>query len=222
MIENIEILKITASVLALAVAIIGHEIMHGWIAYTYGDNTAKIQGRLSINPINHIDPVGTILIPAVLYFTHAPFLFGWAKPVPVDIATVIRNKGYGGAIAVALAGITYNLLLATFFATILPLFTNLQNIFDIFILYFLAQSIMINVVLAVFNLWPIPPLDGSQALLYLSQMLGWHKFGEIYSKIYPFGMIILFAILFTPGVSNILFAPVGWILNLILPSQILQ
>jgi len=215
--SEIEIIKIVASILALAVAIIGHEVMHGYIAYKYGDDTAKIQGRLSINPIVHIDPIGTILIPAILYFSHAPFLFGWAKPVPVNINTVIRNGGYGGAIAVALAGVTYNLILATLFATILPIFKNPNDLFGIFVALFIAQSIMINVVLAVFNLWPIPPLDGSQAVQYLALKLKIYKIAEFYEKIYPYGMIILFGILFIPQLNQILFAPVDWILNIILP-----
>ena len=214
--SQIEILKIVASVLALAIAIIGHEIMHGYIAYKYGDNTAKNLGRLSINPIVHIDLVGTILLPAILYITGAPFLFGWAKPVPINTNTVIRNGGYNGAIAVALAGITYNLILATLMATIYPVFSHPDSLFQAFIAMFIAQSIIINVVLAVFNLWPIPPLDGSLALRYLAQKLNWRSFVEVYDKIYPYGMIILFAILFIPQLNAILFMPVSWILNIII------
>ncbi len=215
--SEIEIIKIIASILALMVAIIGHEIMHGYIAYKYGDPTAKLAGRLSINPLVHIDPVGTILVPAILYITNAPFLFGWAKPVPVNMDIVIKNGGYKAAIAVALAGVTYNLLLAVFFATILPLFSQPTDLLSAFLVLFVVQSILINVILAVFNLWPIPPLDGSQVVYYIAKSLRWDKVVELYEKIYPYGMLILMIILFIPGLSNILFAPAEWILNIILP-----
>jgi len=216
MITPEELIKIVASILALAIAIIGHEIMHGFIAYKYGDDTAKRSGRLSINPIVHIDPVGTILIPAILYFSHAPFLFGWAKPVPVNINRVIHNGGYNAAIAVALAGVTYNFILAALSAALLPLFEQPDSYIGLFLGYLIVQSIIINVVLGVFNLWPIPPLDGSQVILYLAQKMRWYSLAQAYEKLYPYGMFILFGILFIPQLSSVLFAPVGWILKIIL------
>ncbi|NPA50998.1 MAG: site-2 protease family protein [Epsilonproteobacteria bacterium] len=212
-----DILRVIASILALAIAIIGHEIMHGYIAYKYGDDTAKRAGRLTINPISHIDPIGTILVPAILYLSHAPFLFGWAKPVPVDMNRVIRNGGYSAAIAVALAGITYNLIVAALAATLLPLFMPPHSFFELFILYFLTELVIINVVLAVFNLWPIPPLDGSQALLYLALKFKLYKLASFYERIYPYGMMIVLLILFIPQLSYILFLPVQWILDILLP-----
>ena len=210
-----DILKITATVTALIVAIVGHEIMHGWVAYKYGDTTAKDQGRLSINPIVHIDPVGTILVPAVLYFSGAPFLFGWAKPVPVNMHTVVYNGGTNAAVAVSLAGITYNFALAAIFGAIFPLLTQPESAIGAFVTYFAFQSIVLNVLLGVFNLWPIPPLDGANAVRYLAE--GWNLKGVVafYDKIYPYGMIFIILILMTP-LSRFVFQPVRWIVKLIL------
>jgi len=210
-----DIIKLSAMVLALIVAIVGHEIMHGWVAYKYGDNTARSLGRLSINPLIHVDPVGTLLVPAVLYFSGAPFVFGWAKPVPINMHTVIRNGGTNAAVAVSLAGITYNFILAALCAVLLPALTHPQSAFEAFVTLFVYQTFLINILLGVFNLWPIPPLDGAQAVRYLAQ--GWNMKGfvSLYDKIYPYGMILLVIVLFTP-LSNLLFAPVGWIANSLL------
>ncbi len=210
-----DIIKLSAMVLALIVAIVGHEIMHGWVAYKYGDNTARSLGRLSINPLIHVDPVGTLLVPAVLYFSGAPFVFGWAKPVPINMHTVIRNGGTNAAVAVSLAGITYNFILAALCAVLLPALTHPQSAFEAFVTLFVYQAFLINILLGVFNLWPIPPLDGAQAVRFLAQ--GWNMKGFVafYDKIYPYGMILLIAILFTP-LSKLLFAPVGWIANSLL------
>ncbi len=209
---EIEIVKLLSMILALAIAIIGHEIMHGWVAYKYGDPTAKSLGRLSVNPLVHIDPIGTILVPAVLYFSGAPFIFGWAKPVPINISAVIRNGGTNAAVAVSLAGITYNFILAAICAAIFPLFSHPESMLTAFIAFFLYQSVVINVLLGIFNLWPIPPLDGANAVRYLAQ--GWNLkgFTVIYDKIAPYGMLLLLAVLFTP-LSSYLFQPVGWIIK---------
>jgi len=213
--SELELLKLVAMVMALAVAIIGHEIMHGWVAFKYGDNTAKKLGRLSINPLIHIDPIGTLLVPAVLFFSGAPFVFGWAKPVPIDMYTVEKNGGTKAAVSVSLAGITYNFVLAALCAALFPLVSHPETAIGAFFALFLYQSFIINIILGVFNLWPIPPLDGANALRYLAQ--GWNMKGFVnfYDRLYPYGMIILVAVLFTP-LSNLLFAPVGWIAGLLL------
>jgi len=213
--SDIELIKIVAMVIALAIAIIGHEIMHGWVAYKYGDNTAKSLGRLKINPLVHIDPVGTILVPAMLFFSGAPFIFGWAKPVPINISTVIRNGGAQAAVAVSLAGITYNFVLAALCAALFPLFAHPTSAVEAFLALLLYQSVVINVLLGVFNLWPVPPLDGANAVRYLAEGMKWRSFVHFYDKIYPYGMLILVAILFTP-LSDYFFEPVSWIVKWLL------
>jgi len=205
------LLKGSLIALALMVAIIGHEIMHGYIAYKYGDSTAKDNGRLSINPIKHIDPLGTIIIPLLLFIANAPFLFGWAKPVPVNIHTVVNNGGYNGAIAVSLAGVAYNFSLAVF-ASFLVGFVDGEGLFWGMLTYFLIQLTVYNVLLGVFNLLPLPPLDGSQALAYLGLKFGNSQIARFFNKIERYGMIILIVILVTP-LKMIIFAPVSFILG---------
>ncbi len=212
--STLEILNIIAMVLALTVAIIGHEIMHGLVAYKLGDPTAKLAGRLSINPIVHIDPIGTILVPALLYISNAGFIFGWAKPVPVNMQIVLRNAGELGAIAVSLAGVTYNFILAILSALLIGWMGEPHSLVGTFIFLFLAQSVLINVVLGVFNLWPIPPLDGANAVMYLARWLGLRPVVRLYEYLFPYGMIILIVILATP-LSSFFFIPVYFILILL-------
>lgn len=180
-------------IVALMIAIIGHEIMHGYAAYKYGDYTAKNAGRLSINPIVHIDPLGTIVLPLLLFLSGAPFLFGWAKPVPINSRVVIQNGGYWGMVVVALAGIIYNLGLAIFASVLI------HNGFDTGIFAFLLLQIVIfNVVLGIFNLIPVPPLDGANAVEFIARIFRADPIVAFYQKIERFGMIILVVILATP------------------------
>lgn len=213
--DTVNLFEIIATVLALMIAIIGHEIMHGYVAYRYGDNTAKYQGRLSINPIVHVDIVGTIIVPAVLFFSGAPFMFGWAKPVPIFIPTVIRNGGYKAAIHVSLAGIAYNFTLALICAGVLSFFQDLHQVnsyIEYFVVYFFIQSLIYNVVLGLFNLYPIPPLDGSHALTYLGMIMGWDGLVRLYESMERYGMLILILFIATP-LSHYFFMPIRYVIG---------
>jgi len=223
--EFIDILKILAAVLALAIAIIGHEIMHGLVAYIYGDTTAKNAGRLTINPLSHVDLVGTILVPAATYFlpilmgSESGFLFGWAKPVPINTATIIKKGGYNAAMQVDLAGIVYNFTLAAFASiAILAMSqpTSADGLLYIFTYLFIVQLLIINVVLGVFNLLPIPQFDGAHFIMHLSLKYKLNSIAEFFYKNERYGIIIVLIILMTPLKDYLLILPVQTILSMLL------
>ena len=222
--ESIDLLKILAAVLALAVAIIGHEIMHGWVAYMYGDTTAKNAGRLSINPLIHIDLVGTIIVPATMYFLpmllggDSGFLFGWAKPVPINTATVIRSGGYNAAMQVDLAGIVYNFTMATLASVALVAMsqpTTADSLVYVFAYLFVFQLLIINVVLGVFNLLPVPQFDGAHFLMHLALKYKVNAVAEFFYKNERYGIIVVLIILMTPLKNYLLLMPVQTILQLL-------
>jgi len=223
--QSIDWIELVAAIAALLVAIIGHEIMHGWVAYKYGDTTAKDAGRLSINPIIHIDPVGSLLVPAAMYFIPmllgmgGGFLFGWAKPVPVNIKTVINKGGYNAAMQVSLAGIAYNFALAGLTSVVLLSLsqpTEGDSLVYITAYVFILKLLLINVVLGVFNLLPVPQFDGAHFLMYLSLKYRFNQLAEFFYKAEPYGMIIVLIILMTPIKDYVLFAPIQMVLKLLL------
>ena len=177
-------------IVVLVLSIIIHEVAHGYAAFSLGDPTAKLAGRLTLNPIKHIDPIGSIALPALLVFTHSPFLFGWAKPVPYNPYN-LKNQRWGEAI-VAIAGVATNLLLAVIFALLARYaFANDMASFGA-----LASTItLVNLYLGLFNLLPIPPLDGYtvlRGLLPARQALGFREFEE---RLMQGGFITLIVVL---------------------------
>jgi Zn-dependent protease len=177
--------------IALIFSIIIHEVSHGFAAEMLGDPTARLQGRLTLNPIPHIDLLGSIIIPALLVLTNAGFLFGWAKPVPYNPYN-LKNQKWGEAI-VAAAGPGVNILLAIAFGLVVrfgigalsPTFISLA-----------AMVVYINILLAFFNLLPIPPLDGSKLLRSLLPFRASMAFQRLEAQLMGAGLIVLFLVLF--------------------------
>lgn len=192
-------------------AITLHEAAHGWMAEKLGDKTARMLGRVTLNPIKHIDPIGTILVPGLLFF-FGGFLFGWAKAVPVTMHN-LRNPKRDMA-WVALAGPIANLIMAILWAIVLKVgYLLLEGSPDIgrFMIYSGIAGVSINIILMVLNLLPIPPLDGSRILsAFLPRKWAWQ-----YNKIEPFGLFILFGLLILGFLGPLLMGPYGFFQTLL-------
>ncbi len=188
-----------SSLLSVAILIFSaalHEVSHGLVALYYGDHTAERMGRLSLNPLRHMDPIGSVVLPIVLSLAGSPFIFGWAKPVPVNPHNFTHK--YASAV-VALAGPLSNIVLAGIAGTIIRFYGNtLQTGF----LTFLTMVTVINCVLAVFNMIPIPPLDGYHILEYLFRI---PTRVSVFFMQYSFVFILLAVVLFQRFFDGILF-----------------
>jgi len=206
-------------ILSLLIAVIIHEYSHGWLAEKLGDSTARDAGRLTFNPLPHIDPVGTIIFPvSVLIISNSTVPLGWAKPVPINPYNL--NNPQMDMVKISLAGPLSNFFIATMAALLLRLGGILpENIFTLasntsisnpFII-FLTYLIFINLLLGIFNLIPIPPLDGSNVLeIYLPR-----KIDQWYKKTEPYSIVLILVLFFLfDGLNKIIFPLMGLILKL--------
>ncbi len=207
--------KIAIWTLPILLAIILHEVAHGWVAYKLGDPTAKAQGRLTLNPLVHIDPIGTVVVPLVLLVLGG-FIFGWARPVPVDPRYF--KDPYKDMAKVAIAGPMANMLMAIGWGFLMVWGARLQvDMPDIgkFLMYSGLAGVQINLILAALNLIPIPPLDGSRIVAAFLPP----NVRNSYYRLEPYGFFILLALIFT-GLLNPILMPIYLALKSVVQSVI--
>lgn len=187
-------------------ALVVHEYAHGWVANKLGDPTARYSGRLTFNPMVHIDPVGTLLLPIFLLLMHSPVVFGWAKPVPINFSFLKNPKK--DMFWVGIAGPMANFLAAVLLAGLL----KMPFLADILIIKFLlVQVAAINIILAVFNMIPVPPLDGSRILFSVLP----NQLARKYIRLEPLGMFILLGLLWLGVVNKFIWPIVLWVMKLL-------
>jgi Zn-dependent protease len=219
---NTTLYTVSVWVLPLVIAITFHEAAHGFVAHHFGDNTAWERGRVSFNPLKHIDPFGTVVLPAILLLSHSPFLFGYAKPVPVNFGA-LRNPRID-MVWVALAGPATNIVLAWLAALAFHVLDYVPASAAQWIADNLKNALVINVVLAIFNMLPIPPLDGGRVAVGLLP----NVLAVPLSRLEPYGMLILIGLLIVlpmvgtqfglnlDVISAILRTSTGYVIQLIL------
>jgi len=190
MIDGTILYKISIWAIPVVIAITFHEAAHGYVARVFGDDTAWRLGRVSFNPLKHIDPFGTVLLPAILLFVRSPFLFGYAKPVPVNFRALRHPRR--DMVWVAAAGPAMNLALATLAALAFHVIDYVPETAALWVGYNLWNTIAFNVVLAVFNMLPIPPLDGGRIAVGLLP----DALARPLATLEPYGLMILIGILF--------------------------
>ncbi len=193
-------------------AITLHEVAHGWVARRLGDPTAQMLGRLTVNPLKHIDPIGTIIVPALLLLFHTGFLFGWAKPVPISPRN-FKNPRRDMAI-VAAAGPVSNLGMGILWALIMRVALLLKPAFPWTapLIYMGLAGVLINMTLMIFNLIPLPPLDGGRVLVGLLP----RNAANVVDRIEPYGFLILILLMMVGAFNFVLGPPVDWLSHLLL------
>lgn len=205
MIDNDILNAITIQALPILLAITVHEVAHGWMALRLGDHTARLQGRISMNPIRHVDPVGTVLLPVIQLIAFQGIFFGWAKPVPIDPRNFKKPREHMAI--VALAGPMSNLIMAIVWALLLSLALHgLASTWIGYPLSLMAQAgIGINLILMVLNLIPLPPLDGGRVMVGMLKPALALK----YARIEPYGFGILLLLIFTGVLAKVMWPIIG-------------